>query len=176
MSVTEIQGEASKQPAWWVRVLIGRNPKVTLVRMVISVLLLLVLDKFVFLPIRVMGISMQPTYTENRIDFVNRLAYLFHSPQRGDIVSIQLAGKHVMYCKRIVALPGETVAFHEGRLLINGQVLEEPYVKGPCNWEHEPEAVGPNEYYVVGDNRTMDFYDHEQGRAERSRIVGKLLL
>ena len=64
-----------------------------------------------------------------------------------------LAVAHRMFMKRIVWLPGETVAFHEGRLLINGQPLAEPYVKFPCNWEQQPKQVGPNEYYVVGDNR-----------------------
>lgn len=158
------------------RALIGRNPRVTLVRMLVSVVLLVVVAKFVFLPIRIVGISMLPTYQENRVNFVNCLAYRFHEPKRGDVVAIRLAGNHVMYCKRIVGLPGETVAFHQGHLLINGAILEESYVKGACNWEHDPEPIGPDEYYVVGDNRTMEFYDHEQGRAERSRVVGKLLL
>lgn len=168
--------EVAPAPNWVTRILIGRDPRVTLVRMVISVAVLVCIAKFVLLPIRIVGISMLPTYHENRVNFVNCLAYKFHSPRRGDVVAIRLAGNHVMYCKRIVGLPGETIAFHEGRLLINGQVLDEPYLKGPCNWELEPEKIGLDEYYVVGDNRTMDFYDHEQGRAERTRIVGKLLL
>lgn len=170
-----MEGEAAPR-AWWIRACIGRNPKVTLARMTVSVLLLVGIAKFVLVPIRLEGISMFPTYRSSQVDFVNRLAYLFHPPQRGDIVCIRLAGTHVMYCKRIVGLPGETVAFHQGRLLINGHVLEEPYVKGPCDWELPPEKVGPDEYYVVGDNRTMSFFDHEQGRADRSRIVGKVLL
>jgi len=73
-------------------------------------------------------------------------------------------------------MPGETIGFHGGHILINGHVLEEPYVKTPCNWEHEVEQVGPGEYYVVGDNRSMDYEQHTQGRAERSRIVGKVIL
>ena len=171
-----IEGDASAPPNWAVRALIGRNPRVTLVRMAIWVLALVVMARFVLIPIRVVGISMMPTYAENRVNFVNCLVYHFHPPQRGDVVSIRLAGNHVMYCKRIVGLPGETVAFHEGRLLINGQPLDEPYVKNPCSWEHEPIPVGPDEYYVVGDNRLMGFLDHEQGRTSRDRIVGKLLL
>ena len=87
-----------------------------------------------------------------------------------------LAGEHVMYMKRIVGLPGETVAFHNGRLYINGKPLEEPYVRLPSNWEHEPEQVGPDQYYVVGDNRDMPWGDHVHGRAARENIVGKILL
>jgi len=92
------------------------------------------------------------------------------------VVAIRLAGEHVMYLKRIIALPGETIAFHEGHAIVNGKMLNEPYVKFPCNWEVPPEEVGPDEYYVVGDNRTMDYEGHTQGRATRDRIVGKVLL
>src|SRR5262249_10953673 len=123
------------------------------------------------------GVSMLPTYKENGINFVNCVAYTFHGPQRGDVVAIRYSGRSVMLCKRIVGLPGEVVTFHKGRLEINGEILVEPYVKGPCNWEHPPhKTLGPDEYYVVGDNRSMDFEQHTQGAADRSRIVGKILL
>jgi signal peptidase I len=170
------EGEVAQPPSLLQRVVIGRNPKVTALRLVIWVALLLLVGNFVILRIRVVGVSMLPTLKENGMHLLNRQAYLFHPPRRGDIVGIKLAGEHLMYLKRIIALPGETVAFHNGHAVINGLVLDEPYVKGPCSWEHEPITVGPDEYYLVGDNRTMDFFDHEQGRADRSRIVGKLLL
>jgi signal peptidase I len=67
------------------------------------------------------------------------------------------------------------VAFHRGRLLINGQPLAEPYAS-PCKWELAPVTVKADEYYVVGDNRTMRAADHEMGRVERWRLVGKILL
>ena len=171
-----IEGPTPAAPSLLRRLIIGRRPKRTLVRTLIWALGCVLIGKFVLLPIRVQGISMMPTYQPNKVNFVNRLAFLFHSPRRGDIVAIKLAGPHVMYLKRVVGLPGETVAFHEGHILINGEILEEPYIVYRCNWEHEPEQVGPNEYYVVGDNRTMDFFDHEQGRSTRDRIVGKILL
>ena len=49
-------------------------------------------------------------------------------------------------------------------------------MKLPCYWEHEPEQVGPDQYYVVGDNRDMPWGDHMHGKAPRARIVGKVLL
>ena len=49
-------------------------------------------------------------------------------------------------------------------------------MKLPCDWEHEPEQVGPDQYYVVGDNRDMPWGDHTHGRAPRDRIMGKVLL
>ena len=169
--------EAGKPPSWVLRVLIGRNPRRTLVRLVVLVAGSFIVFKFMLVPVHVDGISMLPTYKANGVNFVNRLAYLFHEPRRGDVVAIGLqAGEHVMYMKRIVGLPGEAVAFHGGRLFINGEPLEEPYVKLPCDWEHEPEPVGPDQYYVVGDNRDMPWDDHYKGRLTRDRIVGKVLL
>jgi signal peptidase I len=170
------------RPHWLQVLTIGRRPKTTLIRIAVLIVLCVVTFKFVLLPIRVDGISMQPTFHTGQINCVNRLAYLRHEPQRGDIVSVRLsepgglANPSVLYMKRIIGLPGETVAFHGGQVFINGQPLDEPYVKFPCDWEHEPIVCGPDQYYVVGDNRSMPFNYHTQGRAERDRIVGKLLL
>ena len=120
---------------------------------------------------------MLPTYKDRGVHFVYRLSYLFHEPCRGDVVAIRTpAGEHVMYMKRIIGLPGETVAFHQGRLYINGQPVEEPYVKLQGNWEHEPQPVGLDQYYVVGDNRDMPWSYHEKGRPTRGLIVGKIVL
>jgi signal peptidase I len=169
--------DAAQPPSWLLKVLIGRKPKRTLARIGALVVVCFLVFKFVLLPIRVEGGSMLPTYKESGVNFVNRLAYVFHEPRRGDVVAIRLlAGGHVMYMKRIVGLPGETVAFHQGRLYINGQPLDEPYVKRPGYWEHAPEQVGPDQYYVVGDNRDMPWESHTQGRAKRDLIIGKILL
>lgn len=166
----------SESPSWVRRVIVGRNPRRTLVRLVIWVVGLVLISHFVLMPIRVEGISMMPTYKPGGINFVNRLAYWHHPPQRGDVVGIKLAGPHVMYMKRIIGMPGETISFHEGHVFINGEMLNEPYLKYPCDWEHEPEQIETNEYYVVGDNRSMGFSEHVQGRPNRDKIVGKILL
>ena len=168
-----------KQPRLprWVRIaVIGRNPKVTLVRVAVLIATCFVVFKFILLPARIEGISMLPTYRDRSVNFVNRLAYRWHEPRRGDVVGIRLAGPHVMYMKRIIGLPGETVAFENGRVLINGEVLDEPYEKSPCDWNCPPVKLGPDEYFVVGDNRTMPWEDHTLGRAQRSQIVGKAIL
>ena len=155
--------------------LVGRKPRWTLVRIIVLVAVCFVVFGFILQPIKVDGVSMLPTYSENGINCVNCLAYAFHEPRRGDVVSIKLAGKHLMYLKRIVGLPGETISFHHGHAYINGELLPEPYIKYPCRWEIEPERIGPDEYFVVGDNRSMYHKDHEKGRAQRSRILGKVM-
>src|SRR5450759_3328711 len=163
-------------PGWLRIVLIGRNPKTTLVRVAVLIVTSFVVFKFILLPIRVEGISMLPNYKDRSWNLVNRFAYLRHEPQRGDVVSIRLAAPHVMYMKRIIGLPGETVAFANGRVLINGEVLDEPYEKSPCDWNRPPVKLEPDEYFVVGDNRTMPWEDHKFGKVERGRIIGKAIL
>jgi signal peptidase I len=167
----------SKPPPGLARVIaIGRHPRNTLIRILVLVAVCFVVFKFVLLPIRVTGISMLPTYKDRSVNFVNRLAYLRHEPQRGDVVNIRYAGIHLMLMKRIVGLPGETVAFEDGHVLINGRLLDEPYEKSACDWNREPAKLDANEYFVVGDNRTMPMEDHWFGKVLRERIIGKVLL
>ena len=186
-----------KQPRLprWVRIaVIGRNPKATLVRVAVLIVTSFVVFKFILLPAHVEGISMLPNYKDRSWNLVNRFAYLWYEPRRGDVVGIRfsravtntsagihqaanwLEPPHVMLLKRIVGLPGETVAFVDGHVLINGEVLDEPYEKYACDWNLPPKELGPDEYFVVGDNRSMSWEEHTFGRAQRSQIVGKAIL
>ena len=147
-----------------------------MIRIAVLVVTCFIVFHFILLPVRITGISMLPTLRNGSVNCVNRVAYMFHEPQRGDIVSVRLAGIHVMYMKRIIGLPGETVAFVNGQVLINGEILDEPYEKTLCDWNLSPEKLGADEYFVVGDNRTMPAKDHTFGRVERERILGKAIL
>lgn len=167
------------EPLSWARtVIVGRNPRLTMVRVVVLVLVCYVVFKHLLLPIWVVGPSMLPTYRESSVNFVNRTAYWFSEPRRGDVVAVRYSGHSIMLMKRIIALPGETIEFVEGRAVVNGQYLEEPYLKHECDWTVRPERfqLGDDEYYVVGDNRSMPFENHDKGAARRVRIVGKVLL
>jgi len=168
-------------PTWVRVVLIGRNWKLTLARLVVFIVTCFLVFRFILLPVRVEGISMLPTYRDGSVNFVNRLAYLWHPPRRGDVVGIRLSPPSItrpsiMYLKRIIGLPGETVAFVNGRVLIDGHALDEPYEKYDCDWNLPPVKLGPNQYYVVGDNRSMPPEDHVHGKVERDLLVGKAIL
>ena len=165
-----------KPTPWWRIVLIGRRPDFTLLRILVLVVFSFLIFNFVLLPIRIQRVSMEPNYKDRGVNFVNRLAYIFHEPRRGDVVAIRFSGPHAMLLKRIVGLPGETVSFHDGQLLINYRILPEPYLKLPCDWEMDAVKLAADEYYVVGDNRSMPWADHKQGRALRDQILGKILL
>jgi signal peptidase I len=188
------------RPGWLRIALIGRKPRFTLVRIVVLAVVSFVVFGFILLPVRIHGPSMLPTYRNGRFNLVNRLAYLRHEPRRGDVVSIRISGSEysaagllhdllhfrldfvrlfrpsMMYMKRVVGLPGETIEFSRGKLLVNGRPLDEPYRHSPCDWERPPQKLGPGQYFVVGDNRSMLMEDHVFGAVDRSRIVGKIML
>jgi signal peptidase I len=167
-------------PGWFVTMVIGRRPMLTLARLAVLIIGTWAVFSFVLTPpIRVQGISMQPTYHEGQINFLNRLAYLRHEPRRGDVVGIRFKGTEgisMLYLKRIVGLPGETVTFENGTLFINDTPLEEPYVnKEGCDWNMSPIKLGFDEYYVTGDNRSMQFELHWHEKVRRQQIVGRIL-
>jgi signal peptidase I len=176
-NVNNEMDNAGDSPGWLKRAIIGRNPRRTLVRAVVLGSACFVVFHYLLIPVQVVGLSMWPTYRDRQINFANRLAYARHKPRRGDVVCLQLsAGRHVMYLKRIIGLPGETVEFRGGCAYVNNQPLVEPYVRTECDWDLPPKRLGTGEYYVVGDNRGMPAALHEQGVMDRRLIVGKPLL
>lgn len=178
METTDQPFEAPPRAPWWQIILIGRNPKVTAIRLLVTVALAFAVFRWVLLPIRVTGISMAPTYRDGQKAYVNRLSLWLHPPRRGDILGISTSGIHTMFLKRVIALPGEQVRIMRGHVLINGELLEEPYLVNPAPWNwpadgHE-EVMGPDEYLMIGDNRTMRVDEHEFGAAHRSKLVGRV--
>lgn len=157
------------------RLVFGRNPRRTAVRVLVLATLSFVIFRWVLIPIRAEGISMEPTYRSGSLNLVNRLAYQQRKPARGDIVAIKLAGPHVLYVKRIIALPGEHLSIAQGQVYINGAPLEEPYVRNRRPWDVPEVTLTAREYYVIGDNRGMRAADHDFGRVDVSRILGKVI-
>src|SRR5690348_14175681 len=97
---------AEKRPLpWYVRAIAGKNPLVTLVRAALWALLIIILFKFVLVGIRVRGESMEPTFHDGQVKFINRLAYLRSAPKRGDVVGVRAPGLRAVYLKRIIGLP-----------------------------------------------------------------------
>ena len=157
------------------RFIFGANPRRTAVRIVVLVIAAIVTFTWILVPIRAEGISMLPTYRSGSLNLVSKLTYKYRSPRRGDVVAIRLAGPSVVYVKRIVGLPGDRVAIREGLVQINGTPLPEPYVRHRQPWNVEEVTLEARQYFLIGDNRGMNASDHDFGRADRSRIVGKVL-
>ena len=158
---------------WWTPV-IGRNPKITAIRAVSLVVVCFVVFRFVALPVRVRGVSMEPTYRNGGVNLINRLSFKRSKPMRGDVVGVKFTGESVQLLKRIVALPGERFSIRNGVVQIDGTPLEESYTTVNERWTTRTEReLGSFEYVVIGDNRTMDMNLHTWGVVDRSRIVGK---
>ena len=166
-----MKADGLEMPVWWMRVIFGRHPRRTLIRLSLLVALTVVLFKFFILPIQVSGRSMEPTYIDGKVNFVNQLAYVWAKPKRGDVVAIRMPTERDMLLKRIVALPGERVAMWRGRIWINGKQIEEPYLRWKGGLRFDEVKVDPDHYYVVGDNRGISVYFPVPIR----QIVGKVM-
>ena len=157
------------------RIVFGRDPRRTAVRVLVLASLSFVTFKWILIPIRAEGISMEPTYRSGSLNLVNRIAYRYRKPERSEIVAIKLAGPHVLYVKRIIGLPGERISIAEGQVYINGAPLEEPYVRNRWPWDVPEVSLTAREYFVIGDNRGMRSKDHDFGRVDVSRILGRVI-
>jgi len=132
----------------------------------------LLLFKYVFIPFRIQGESMAPTYVTGSFNFCFALRYILSKPAPPDVVMVRMAGQKIMLLKRVVATEGQGVEFREGRLYIDGKKVNEPYVSGESDWNLPPATVKPGHVYVVGDNRSMPAGAHTFGQTPVIRIVG----
>ena len=159
----------------WKTAIAGRSLARSLIRGGVLALALLLASQYVLTPVRAYGISMQPAFDDGDWLWLWRLAYLRRAPVRGDVVAVTLAGGAAVLVKRVVGLPGERIAITGGRVLVNGVPLDEPYVTARSPWHVAVAELGPQEYYVIGDNRGMPAHLHDFGRASRARIAGRIL-
>ena len=146
------------------------------------------------------GPSMQPNFYTGQLVIINRFAFYFSSPQRGDVVVLNnptepckdivksralievpflsqntaTNGQCEDLIKRVIGLPGDSVKLKEGRVYINNHEIEEPYVREFCTvgcdggW-----TIGPEQYFVMGDNRRNSYDSHNFGPIARQLIVGQ---
>ncbi|HEV3486058.1 MAG TPA: signal peptidase I [Vicinamibacterales bacterium] len=156
-------------------IIVGRHPRRTAVRIGVVIFIAFVTFRWILIPIRTDGISMQPAYEPGRLHFVNRLAYAGREPARGDVVAVHIARGRAFYVKRIIGLPGERIAIVRGQIEVDGAPLDEPYVRFRRPWDMREITLGPREYFVLGDNRGMNAADHEFGGVDRDRIAGKIV-
>jgi signal peptidase I len=84
---------------------------------------------------------------------VNKMAYYFNEPDRGEIVYYQSPDGSPDQLKRVIGLPGDIVEVKDGAVYINGILLNEPYVKESPHYTLLAYQVLPNNYFILGDNR-----------------------
>ncbi len=125
---------------------------------------------------RVEGPSMQPNLYTGQYVLADKLAYRLGNPQRGDVVTVlPNLPTQQEYIKRLMGLPGDTLAVKNGALWINGGKVTEPYIAEPPKYVGAWK-LGPDEYFVMGDNRNDSDDSHIWGAVHRRALTGKVVL
>jgi signal peptidase I len=141
-----------------------------------ALVLALIVHLFLAQATIVYGQSMEPNLHPNQRLIVDKLSYRLHSPQRDDIVVVDLPNMEEMLVKRIIALPGETVEVRGGTVHVNGAPIPEPYAHDLTPYDMAPLRLGPLAYFVMGDNRGNSNDSRSFGPIRRDEIVGRVWL
>jgi signal peptidase I len=124
------------------------------------------------------GQSMENTFQNGERVLVDKLAYKFSTPQRGDVIIFHPPIPSASpFIKRVIGLPGErveienctvTVVKPDGSMII----LDEPYIRESPNYDYTSAIIPPNEYFVMGDNRNDSEDSHYGWFVSRDEIIG----
>lgn len=147
----------------------------------------LLLVKFVVRPFYIPSGSMIPTFEINDRILVNSFLYDFTKPNRGDIVVFvpppepgrSAEENELILIKRVVGVAHDLIEVRDEKLILNGQVLDEPFINGPINGDYGPERVKEGHIFVMGDNRNNSrdsrFINdgHERGQIPLQNVLGR---
>ncbi len=135
---------------------------------------------------RVEGPSMRPTLASGQFLWVNKAAYfqwngeyVLGGPQRGDIAVLHSpdASDDVDLIKRIIGMPGDRLRVQQGEVFINGQPLDEPYIRLHATYNYPSEGgevvVPRAEYFVLGDNRANSRDSHFGWFVPAANLIGR---
>lgn len=139
---------------------------------VITIILVVLVKKFVVSPIKVNGTSMMTTLHDGDIMILNIIGYRFDKINRFDIVVVDEGNEYLI--KRVIGLPGEEIEYKDNKLYVNGKKIKENY--GSQETEDFKVKVKKNSYYVLGDNRTNSLDSRHFGAFKKNRIIGKTSL
>jgi signal peptidase I len=145
--------------------------------LMLSVLIAMLVILFLYRPVRVEGTSMMPSLYDQERLFINQFSYKFGGDiHRGDTVVFWFPGDTTKsYIKRVIGVPGDTVAIKDGTVILNGRPLDEPYVPEDYR-DHMSlprQTVPPNSYFVLGDHRISSSDSRMWGDVPRNYIYGK---
>lgn len=144
--------------------------------LLVSVAASFMIITFVYQPVRVEGTSMLPELRDQDRLFINKFAYHFESISRGDVVVFHYPrDPSKSYIKRVIALPGDSLRIDEGRVYVNGKRIAEPYV--PLRFRDDRSmakmVIPLNDYFVMGDHRSISSDSRDFGPVPRNLIYGK---
>ena len=119
-------------------------------------------------------VSLTPSSILDKFTNENRV-YLFSEPKRGDLIVFHSPPNPERdFVKRGIGLPGETIEIHRGKVIINNQLLNEPYVKQLSTDSFPPTVIEPDSFFVMGDNRVRSEDSRVWGTVPLDSIIGKI--
>ena len=138
-----------------------------------SLALLTYLCLFNFSVVR--GSSMAPRIHDGDRILIDHFSYMFAEVHRGDIVVLKYPlDPSVDYIKRVIGLPGDEILLEDGRVWVNGDLVDEPYVDVPDNMTRMRVRVKPAHFFVLGDNRRRSCDSREFGLVPKDYVRGKV--
>ncbi len=154
------------------------------IRFAVMVLIIVIpLRIFIAKPFIVNGASMDPTFATGQYLIIDQVSYYFQEPARGDVIVFRYPLDTKKYfIKRIIGLPGETIALKNGKVFVknrknpDGMLLDEPYLTAHSFDTSEEVLLSPGEYFVMGDNRPASSDSRIWGPLEKGYITGRPLV
>lgn len=159
-----------------------RDPGRELIETVLLTLVIFFMIRFAVENFRIEGNSMEPNFHNGQFLLVNKLAYRIGQPQRGDVIIFHFPlNVSQNFIKRVIGLPGDTVRIQGGQIYVNGNPMDERDCTEPlekdciigANYPWGPVTLGPDEYFVLGDNRPESSDSHIWGTVPTNDIIGK---
>lgn len=143
---------------------------------IISVMASFFIITFLYQPVKVEGTSMQPELRDQDRLFINKFVYHVEKISRGDVVVFRYPRDTTKsFIKRVIGLPGDEIRIVDGNVYINGKRMKEPYV--PPRYRDTRSmsemTVPADEYFVMGDHRSISSDSRDWGPVKRSLIYGK---
>jgi len=144
----------------------------------INVVIAVIVILFLYQPVKVEGTSMMPTLVDQERIFINKFVYRFGLADigRGDTVVFWFPrDPSKSYIKRIIGVPGDKVQVADGTVIVNGRVMQEPYVPDEYR-DHvsmPSTTVPPDEFFVLGDHRSSSNDSRTWGMVPRRYVYGK---
>jgi signal peptidase I len=150
-----------------------------------ALIIVFVVRTFVAQPFIVSGLSMYPTFNNANYLLIDEISYRFETPSRGDVLVFRYPGDpSIYYIKRIIGLPGEKLVSTNGEITVYPSAsstrsvnLYEPYIAADHrSYDSWSVVLGPNQYWMMGDNRNESSDSRSWGSLDRSYFVGRPVL
>jgi signal peptidase I len=121
---------------------------------------------------RIEGSSMEPNLHDGEYVLIDKVSYMLHTPERGDVIVLVRPAERD-YIKRVIGLPGDTVEIRGGQVVVNGVILEEPYINQAIQFDQAARQIEADRYFVMGDNRNNSSDSRSFGTVAAKDIVGR---